>query len=65
MKLELKEKLNKGKNLTTNNYQCISWKKKLSCYKEKYEVDDNFIEKDSIECTTENMKIILEDTKHF
>lgn len=36
----------------------------LDYYKKKYKVDDNFIEDDTILATKENLKIMLNDTKH-
>lgn len=36
----------------------------LDYYKEKYNVDDEFIQQDSMEVTVDNLKIMLNDTKH-
>lgn len=36
----------------------------LEYYKAKYNVDDNFIVNGAVECTIENMRILLNDSKH-
>jgi len=60
---ELKQMLKDGKNLLIVEVDGPHGES-LDYYKKKYKVDDNFIEDDTILATKENLKIMLNDTKH-
>lgn len=60
---ELKERLNKGENLLILEVDGPR-QESLDYYKEKYGVDDDFIDKGTILVTKKNMKIMLNDPKH-
>jgi hypothetical protein len=61
--IELKERLAKGENLliieTDGPHE-----ESLSYYKEKYGVDDSFIENDTMLATEENLNVMLNDDRH-
>lgn len=59
----LKKKLEDGKNLMIIEVDGPH-EESLEYYKERYAVKDDFIKNQSIECTVENMKIMLNDEKH-
>lgn len=60
---ELKERHEKGENLLLIEPDGPH-QESLPYYKEKYKVDDSFIEKNTLLATEENLKIMLNDTKH-
>jgi hypothetical protein len=60
---ELKERLSKGENLLIIEVDGPH-QESLEYYKKKYGVKDDFIEKDTILATEENLKIMLNDDKH-
>lgn len=61
--LELQERLKNGENLLIVDVDGPH-QESLDYYKEKYDVQDDFIEKDSVLVTKENMNIFLNDTKY-
>ena len=61
--LELKERLEKGENLLIIEVDGPH-QEDLSYYKDKYKVDDSFIENNTVLVTQENIKIMLNDPKH-
>ncbi|KAL9649806.1 hypothetical protein ABK040_009620 [Willaertia magna] len=60
---ELKKRLENGENLLIIEVDGPH-EEDLDYYKEKYQVEDNFIEKNTIVVNEENMKIMLNDSKH-
>lgn len=60
---ELKERLQQGENLLLIEVDGPH-QESLDYYKEKYGVDDTFIEQDTMLATEDNLKIMLEDPKH-
>ena len=60
---ELKEMLESGINLLIIEVD-TAIQSSLPYYKEKYGVDDDFIENDTMLVNVENLKIMLNDTKH-
>lgn len=60
---ELRQKLLAGTNLLIVDVDGPH-QESLDHYKKLYNVDDNFIEKHSMLATTENLNIVLYDTKH-
>lgn len=60
---DLKKMLSEGKNLLILEVDGPR-EESLPYYKSKYKVSDDFIDKDSIEVNLENMKIMLNDSKH-
>lgn len=59
----LKQKLDKGENLLVIEVDGPH-KESMPYYREKYQVSDDFIVRDTILVTPENMKIMLDDEKH-
>lgn len=59
----MKNKLENGENLLICEVDGPH-QESLEYYREKYKVQESFIENNSIEVTFENMKIMLEHTKH-
>jgi hypothetical protein len=55
--------LSQGKNLLILEVDGPK-QESLEYYKEKYGVDDTFIEKKTVLATQENLSIFLDDTKH-
>lgn len=60
---ELKTLLDNGQNLLIVEVDGPH-QESMEYYKNKYNVNDDFIENNSILCTPENLKIILNDAKH-
>jgi hypothetical protein len=60
---KLKQMLAKGENLLILEIDGPR-QESLKYYQEKYNVNDDFITNNTIEVTLENMKIMLNDTKH-
>ena len=60
---ELQQKLRNGTNLLIIEVDGPH-QESLQYYKDKYNVNDDFIERDTILATPENLKIMLEDPKH-
>lgn len=60
---ELKERLSKGENLLIVEVDGPH-QEDLKYYMEKYHVDSHFIENNTMMATKENLKIMLNDTKH-
>lgn len=60
---ELKQRLNKGENLLIIEVDGPH-QESLDYYKDKYNVNDNFIENDTILINKNNMEILLNDPKH-
>lgn len=60
---ELKEILNKGENLLIIEVDGPH-QESLEYYMSRYKVPEDFIVNDTVEVTRENMKILLNDTKH-
>lgn len=60
---ELKERLDSGENLLIIEVDGPH-QESLDYYKEKYGVDDDFIENHSMEALDENLTIMLNDEKH-
>tara|TARA_R110001632_G_scaffold90880_3_gene195037 strand:- start:16168 stop:16926 length:759 start_codon:yes stop_codon:yes gene_type:complete len=63
MFLKLKKRLNNGENLLIVEIDGPH-PESLPYYKQKYEVNDDFIEKGTMLCTQENLNIMLGDEKH-
>lgn len=61
--VKLKNKLLKGEKLLIIEVDGPH-QESLDYYKEKYGVEDDFIENDTIQATKRNMEIMLNDTKH-
>jgi hypothetical protein len=59
----LKKRLEKGENILIIDVDGPH-QESVPYYQEKYNVDANFVENDSVECTEENMRILLNDPKH-
>jgi hypothetical protein len=60
---ELKKRLEKGENLLITEVDGPH-QESLDYYKEKYGVDDNFIQDDTIIVSENNINIMLNDPKH-
>lgn len=60
---ELQERYKKGENLLIIEVDGPH-EESLSYYKEKYGVDDSFIQRDTMIASHENLKIMLNDTRH-
>ncbi|SNW62003.1 Hypothetical protein ORPV_99 [Orpheovirus IHUMI-LCC2] len=60
---ELRERLNKGENLLIVEVDGPR-EESMSYYKEKYGVNDNWIQNNTILVNEENMKILLNDPRH-
>lgn len=59
---KLQKWLKEGKNLLIIEIDAAH-QESLDYYKKKYGVEDNFIEKDTMLATKENLEIMLNDTK--
>jgi hypothetical protein len=60
---KLEDMLNSGKNLLIIEVDGPI-QNSLEYYKEKYKIPKNWIERNSIDITEKNMKILINDTKH-
>lgn len=61
--LELRDRLFKGENLLIVEVDGPH-QESMGYYQELYGIPDNFIEKDSVEATLDNLKLLLNDGKH-
>ena len=60
---ELRQRLQKGENLLIHDLDGPH-QESLSYYKDKYNVNDKFIEQDTVLVTADNMNLLIHDNKH-